>query len=93
MRLLPLLALAGLALYLFRSGKPEQPDERIRRELRALLPADVRATVVDGVVTLRGTATRAARDDLLVAVLAVPGVAEVSNLLEIRTPRGLEYPR
>ena len=91
MRLLPLLTLAGLALYLFRRGKREHPDERIRRGLRACLPEGVRATVADGLVTLRGTVTRDARDDLLVAVLALPGVVEVSNLLEIRTPRDLEY--
>jgi hypothetical protein len=91
MRLLLLMGLAGLGFYLFRQGKREHPDERIRRELRASLPEGVRATVADGLVTLRGTCARDVRDDLLVAALAVPGVVEVSNLLEIEPRRNLEY--
>ena len=91
MRLLLLAAFAGLGFYLFRRGKREHPDERIRRELHARLPEGVRATVADGLETLRGTVVRDERDDLLVAVLAVPGVVEVSNLLEIEARRNLEY--
>lgn len=90
MRLLLLLAAAALGAYVLRRPRVD-PHERIQRDVRACLPDDVQATVVDGVVTLRGTVTRDERDDVLVAVLAVPGVVEVSNLLEIEPRRNLEY--
>lgn len=91
MRLLPILALVGLGAYLLsRSRTPGiDPDERIRRSVVALLPhqGDLRVVVNQGVVSLRGTTSRRERDDLLAAVLATPGVTEVSNLLEVEEPR------
>jgi hypothetical protein len=90
MRLLLLVAAVALGAYVLRRPRIDS-HERIRRELRARLPQGVRASVIDGVVTLRGTVARDERDDLLVAVLAVPGVVEVSNLLEIEAPRNLQY--
>lgn len=86
MRLLALVALVGLGAYLLnRSRRRLHPDERIRREVRALLPEpdDVQVRVDGGAVYLRGSVSREARDDLLAAVLAIPGVTEISNLLEI----------
>jgi BON domain len=109
MRLLPILALAGLGAYLLsRARTPDiDPDERIRRSVAALLAhhRNVRAVVNGGVVSLRGTIGSQDRDDLLAAVLATPGVEEVSNLLELEEageaplpeqgamPRGMGHPR
>ena len=85
MRVLPLLALACLGAYFFsKSRRPvPDPDERIRRSVRGLVPepSDVQVTVSRGIVSLRGTMSRDRRDDLLAAVLATPGVTEVHNLL------------
>lgn len=102
MRLLPLLALAGLAAFLL-SRRRLDPDERIRRSVRRLLPDNVQMTVDDGVVSLRGALSRGPRDDLLVAVLAIPGVIEVRNLLVMQdesdvteqgaAPRGMGHRR
>jgi osmotically-inducible protein OsmY len=107
MRLLPLLALAGLGAYLLgraRTGDID-PDERIRRNVVALLSRHdgLQVTVNRGAVSLRGTVSRRERDDLLAAVLATPGVTEVSNLLEVEheretpeqgaMPRGMGHPR
>jgi hypothetical protein len=95
MRLLPLLALAGLGAYLVsRSRARIDPDERIRRSVAALLPHrnDLRVSVNRGVVSLRGTVSRSERDDLLAAVLAMPGVSEISNRLEVEEPREASSP-
>lgn len=97
MRLMPILAIAGLGAYLFsRVRRPRRldPDERIRRSVAALLPhdRDLRVVVKRGVVSLRGSISRQERDDLLAAVLATPGVTEVSNLLEVEEP-GMGHPR
>jgi hypothetical protein len=109
MRLLPILAIAGLGAYLLsRTRTPDiDPDERIRRSVMASLPHhhNVRVVVNRGVVSLRGTISSQERDDLLAAVLATPGVDEVSNLLEVEEPgetplpeqgampRGMGHPR
>ena len=107
MRLLPLLALAGLGAYLLgRTRKAAiDPDERIWRRVTALVSRhnDLQVIVNGGVVSLRGTVSRSERDDLLAAVLATPGVTGVSNLLEVEhereapeqgtMPRGMGHPR
>ena len=98
MRLLPILALAGAAFYVYRALEARrrsgarriaaQPaDEAIGSEVRARLagiaaPGAVRVGVVQGVVSLRGSVSRAERDRLLRAALAVPGVKSVTNLLD-----------
>ena len=95
MRLLPLLALAGLGAYLFsRTRAGIDPDERLRRSVAALLPHrhDLRVSVHRGIVSLRGTVGRSERDDLLAAVLAMPGVSEISNRLEVQEPREASSP-
>lgn len=90
MRLLPFAAIACIGAYLFsrkRTAAPRlDPDERIGRSVRALLPDPdaVRVTVSRGIVSLRGTIAGDERDDLLVAVLGTPGVTEITNLLEVR---------
>src|SRR5688500_11725445 len=96
MKLLPLLALAGLGAYLVSRTRAASvdPDERIRRSVAALLPEhrELRVVVKHGVVSLRGTLSRSERDDLLAAVLATPGVSEISNLLEVEEPREASSP-
>jgi hypothetical protein len=96
MRLLALVAVAGAALLLAkRRSRPRlHPDERlgsqVRAQIAALLgdPQAVRVTVNRGVVSLRGGVSKAERDDVLAAVLATPGVTQVSNLLEVDEPLG-----
>jgi osmotically-inducible protein OsmY len=102
MRLLTLLAVAALAAgayhYRQRLGQPRR-DRQARSD--ALLaesvrlgiagasssPVDVRC--INGVVSLRGTVpTRAERDLLLAAALAVAGVTQVTNYLETDEPIG-----
>jgi hypothetical protein len=94
MRLLALVAVAGAALFLAkRRSRPRlHPDERLGREVRAQIeallgdPQAVRVSVNRGVISLRGSVTRAERDDVLAAVLATPGVTQVSNLLDTDEP-------
>ncbi len=94
MRLLALVAVAGAALLLAkRRSRPRlHPDERLGRQVRAQIaallgdPQAVRVSVNAGVIGLRGRVTKAERDDVLAAVLATPGVTQVSNLLEVDEP-------
>ena len=100
MRLLTLLALAtigaGIYQYRNRSARSAAPrataDEMLAESVRsgiagaASSPVDVR--VVNGVVSLRGTAGKAERDLVLAAALAVPGVTQVANFLETEKPAG-----
>jgi osmotically-inducible protein OsmY len=100
MRLLTLLALAtiGAGIYQYRSrrARPAAPqgisDEMLAESVRsgiagaASSPVDVR--VVNGIVSLRGTVSKAERDLVLAAALAVPGVTQVTNFLETDEPVG-----
>lgn len=52
----------------------------------ATSPVDVRC--INGIVTLRGTVTRAERDLVLAAALAVPGVTQVINHMDSGEPVG-----
>ena len=101
MRLLTLLAVAAVAagVYHFRSrpgaprrGRQATSDAMLAESVRsgiagaASSPVDVRC--INGVVTLRGTVRKAERDLVLAAALAVPGVHQVTNLLETDEPVG-----
>ena len=101
MRLLTLLAVAAVAagVYHFRSrvgaprrGPQAMSDAMLAESVRsgiagaASSPVDVRC--INGVVTLRGTVRKAERDLVLAAALAVPGVSQVTNLLETDEPVG-----
>jgi osmotically-inducible protein OsmY len=102
MRLLTLLAAAALAagIYHYRQhlgrARPDSQassDELLAESVRSGIagassrPVDVRC--INAVVSLRGTVpTRAERDLLLAAALAVPGVAQVTNYLETDEPVG-----
>jgi hypothetical protein len=94
MRLLALLAVAGAAVLLAkRRHRPHlHPDERLGQQVRAQIaalladPRAVRVTVNRGVIGLRGSVSKAERDDVLAAVLATPGVTQVSNFLEVAAP-------
>ena len=112
------MAIAGAAALLLakRRSQPRlHPDQRLDRQVRAQIaallggPHAVRITVNQGVVSLRGSVSKTERDDVLAAVLATPGVAQVSNLLEVdeplaersddmvglqgTQPRGMSHPR
>ena len=99
MRLLTILALAaigaGIYQYRNRSARSAAPqaatsDEMLAENVRsgiaeaASSPVDVR--VVNGIVSLRGTVSKAERDLVLAAALAVPGVTQVTNFLETEEP-------
>jgi osmotically-inducible protein OsmY len=102
MRLLTLLAAAALAAgvyhYRQRLGRASEDrqtrsDELLAQSVRsgiagsASRPVEVRC--VNGVVSLYGTVpTRAERDLVLAAALAVPGVTQVTNFLESDEPVG-----
>jgi osmotically-inducible protein OsmY len=104
MRLLTLLALAAVAAgaYHYRRrhvlARPRRKRQAISDYLlaesvrtgiagKASSPVNVRC--INGVVSLRGTVpTRAERDLLLAAALAVPGVTQVTNYLETDEPVG-----
>ena len=100
MRLLTILALAaigaGIYQYRNRSARSAAPraatsDEMLAENVRsgiaeaASSPVDVR--VVNGTVSLRGTVrSKAERDLVLAAALAVSGVTQVTNFLETEEP-------
>jgi osmotically-inducible protein OsmY len=101
MRLLTLLAVAAVAagIYHYRTqGVPRRrPGARMSDELLAesvrsgiagasSRPVEVRC--VNGVVSLSGTVRRPELDLVLAAALAVPGVTQVTNLLETDEPVG-----
>jgi osmotically-inducible protein OsmY len=98
MRLLTLLAVAALAagVYHYRSrrgltrSRREAParsdrllEESVRQSVAGAASTPVQVHCLRGVVTLRGTVRPAERDLVLAAALAVPGVAQVTNCLEI----------
>ncbi len=76
-----------------RSG-PEQPAqalpddmlaERVRVSIAGAASSPVEVSAAKGVVSLRGrTRSRAERDLVEAAALAVPGVSQVTNFLEIQ---------
>jgi osmotically-inducible protein OsmY len=71
----------------YDDGMPVSDDmltDRVRKRIaHTMLNArNIDARVSRGVVMLRGTVTRAERDQALAAVLAVPGVTRVANYLE-----------
>jgi hypothetical protein len=96
MRLLTVLALAALAGGLYHLGSHRgralqarlgRADERLAEAVRSAItgkgsgPVDVRCA--NGVVALRGNLSAAERDRVLAAALAVSGVVQVTNLIEI----------
>jgi osmotically-inducible protein OsmY len=98
MRILTVLALAalGASVYHYRQARrprraraaPELiPDdllaERVRAGIAGAVTKAIDVRVIHGIVTLRGTVKRAERDLALAAALAVPGVGQVANQLEI----------
>jgi osmotically-inducible protein OsmY len=71
----------------YDDGMPVSDDmltDRVRKRIaHTMLNArNIDARVSRGVVMLRGTVTRAEREQALAAVLAVPGVTRVANYLE-----------
>ena len=96
-RPLVLLAAAGAAAYLYsRQQRParrakeaafaddRQLEERIRTALADIVadPGAIHVTVHHGAASLRGPVLPGERDRVLTAVLDVPGVLQVANLLE-----------
>ena len=100
MRLLTVLAIAALAggIYHYRRhgrarlARREKVDERLADAVRSVLAgrASTRVQVrcVNGTVTLRGTLPAGERDAVLAATLALPGVTQVTNLIETTQPVG-----
>ena len=96
-RPLVLLAAAGAAAYFYsRQKRParrakaaafpddRQLEERIRTALGDIVadPGAIHVTVHHGAASLRGPVLPGERDRVLTAVLDVPGVLQVTNLLE-----------
>lgn len=100
MRLLTFLAAAALVAGIYhyrrhdraRLSRRENVDERLAYAVRSVLAGRASARVhvrcLNGVVTLRGTLPASERDAILAAALAVPGVAQVTNLIETTEPVG-----
>jgi osmotically-inducible protein OsmY len=100
MRLLTVLAMAVLAagVYHYRSYRrparagvspaDAQLEESVRSRIAGAASTPVQVRCVNGVVTLRGSVRPAERDLLLAAALAVPGVTQVTNVLEVDEPIG-----
>jgi osmotically-inducible protein OsmY len=104
MRLMTLLALAGVAagIYHYRQQRgistgrrrAATPDLRLAQQVRGAIeaavanPGRVDVKVHRGVVALRGEVRNAERDLVLQAALGVPGVSQVTNLLETEQPVG-----
>ncbi len=104
MRILTLLAVAAIAggIYHYRQrrglhggaeARPSTPDELLAESVRSAIAGaaskPVSVSAVNGIVSLRGTVrTRAERDLTLAAALAVPGISQVTNLLDTEEPIG-----
>lgn len=99
MRLLTLLAVATVAagVYRFRQlrrlgGGTLSPDRQMEKSVHQAIAhaasSPVHVRCINGVVTLRGTVSVAERDRLLAAALGVPGITQVTNLLEVNEPVG-----
>jgi len=69
--------------------------ERVREHLAAVLPdaGRIRVRARRGTAALRGTVTAEERDRVLNAVLAVPGVMNVTNNLEVQGPEAAAIER
>jgi hypothetical protein len=95
-------AAAGIAAYLVRKERrgyhpvpkpfPEDRviEQRIREKLAEIVadPDAIHVTVHNGTASLHGPVLPAERDRALTAVLDVPGVLQVTNLLELVEPAG-----
>ena len=103
MRFLTLVALAAVAagVYHYRQrrgpGARRAParnvsDYRMEQAVRTAIAGKAAAAVdvhcINGIVTVRGTVSAAERDRLLATVLAVPGIRQVTNFLEVTEPMG-----
>jgi osmotically-inducible protein OsmY len=88
-----LVAAAGAAFYFLAKGRRPRaarltPDLEIEQRIRARLaevvadPEGIHITVHGGNATLSGPVLPGERDRALAAVLEVPGVMQVTNLLE-----------
>ena len=99
MRLLTLLAVATVAagVYQFRQRRrpgrgtlspDRQMEKRVHEAIAHAASSPIHVRCINGVVTLRGTVGVAERDRLLAAALAVPGITQVTNLLEVNEPVG-----
>ena len=98
MKMLPLMLVAGAAWWAWRRYGNElvkktgvapatTDDDAVLREVEARTaeiagPGNVRVSVREGTVTLKGTVSRSERDRILRATLASPGVQSVVNQLE-----------
>lgn len=96
MRLFTVLAMAALAGGLYhlasqrggvRQARFRRDDDRLAAAVRSAIAGKgsdrVHVRSASGVVTLRGTLPAAERDRVLAAALAVAGVVQVTNLIEI----------
>jgi osmotically-inducible protein OsmY len=98
MRLLTVLAVAALAAGIYhyrgrvgftRSQRPTRSrfdrllERSVRQAIAGAASTQVEVRCARGVVTLRGTASAAERDRVLAAALAVLGVSQVTNFMEI----------
>jgi osmotically-inducible protein OsmY len=100
MRLLTVVAVAVLAAGVYHVRSYRRPARAGVRPADALLEESVRSGIagaasrpvtvrcVNGVVTLRGSVRPAERDLVLAAALAVPGVTQVTSLLDVDEPVG-----
>ena len=100
MRLLTVLAVAALAAGIrhyrrhgrARLARQEKVDERLADAVQSVLAgrasARVQVRCLNGTVTLRGTLPARERDAVLAAALAVPGVTQVTNLIDTAEPVG-----
>ena len=103
MRLLTVLAVAAVAagVYHYRQRRSlggrrgalrSASDYRMEQAVRAAIAGKASSAVdvrcINAVVTLRGTIPAAERDRVLAAALAVPGIRQVTNLLDVSEPVG-----
>ena len=101
MRLLTVLAAAALAVGVYHFGSQRgrarqarlgRADERLAEAVRSAIAGKgsgrVHVRSANGVVALRGHLPSAERDRVLAAALTVPGVVQVTNLIEIDDPVG-----
>ncbi len=101
MKLLTVFAVAALAAGVYhyrlqlgrsREGRQGRSNEMLAEAVRSAVTEQVSRPVhvrcVRGIVTLRGTLPAVERDLVLAAVLAVPGVIQVTNFLETDEPVG-----
>jgi osmotically-inducible protein OsmY len=87
-RLLTLIALAAVAtgIYHYRNWgrlRDERLAKRVRAAISGAASTRVEVRVVNGAASLRGTLSKAERDQVLAAALAVPGVTRVRHLLDV----------